>query len=386
MFGSPRRARWRLAASLAAAVSLSLAPLSLAPVSLAQSSMGGPVAAPSQPDRVQGEISNAVQKPAGSRCVRTGFSAPWSWIHMSRAQIDRTFDAIRDTGASEVRFGVEWGLAQPTPTSWDWSRQDAIVDAATARGLTITGIINHAPSWANGGGIDRTPPKDVSAYAEFARRAAERYRGRISQWEVWNEPNLTQFWTTGADTAEYARMLKAAYPAIKRAQPEAVVISAGLAPAADNGTNIAPTTFVRQLYANGAGGSFDALGMHPYTYPALPTDAHTAAWNPWYQLDGMHSLMSAHGDGHKKIWLTEFGAPTGTGRGAVDPRTQATIYASGLQRASQTDYAGPLYFYTLRDVGTNPLDVEDNFGLYREDWSAKPSLSPVSNAIRNSSC
>ena len=80
----------------------------------------------------------------------------------------------------------------------------------------------------------------------------------------------------------------------------------------------------------GAGPSLDAVAVHPYSYPALPRDPSTASWNTYERLPLLHDVMADHGDGAKQIWLTEFGAPTGTATGAVSLTTQATMARAGL--------------------------------------------------------
>src|SRR5205085_4468368 len=110
-------------------------------------------------------------------------------------------------------------------------------------------------------------------------------------------------WTPRPDPAAYTRVLKAAYPAIKGADPQATVLTGGTGPAANDGTQIAPLDFLNAVYANGGAGYFDAVSHHPYTFPAAyPGDP--LPWSPWYYMYGtspsMRSLMIAHGDGEKK--------------------------------------------------------------------------------------
>ena len=63
----------------------------------------------------------------------------------------------------------------------------------------------------------------------------------------------------------------------------------------------------------GGGGSFDAVGHHPYSYPYDPSGGQS--WNAFTQTGYLYQIMVANGDGAKKVWGTESGAPTGN-----DPR------------------------------------------------------------------
>ena len=69
-------------------------------------------------------------------------------------------------------------------------------------------------------------PQDL---ADFFSALATRYQGRIRAYEVWNEPNLAREWGDRLpDPTQYADLMKRCYTSIKAADPNAMVISAGL--------------------------------------------------------------------------------------------------------------------------------------------------------------
>lgn len=119
------------------------------------------------------------------------------------------------------------------------------------------------------------------------------------------------------------------------------VISAGMAPTTDNGRDIAPLTFLAGMYDAGARGSFDAVGMH-YTYPYLPNDPSTSSFSAAQQMFPMHDIMVSRGDGAKRIWMTEFGAPTGASSRSVTPQTQADTVQIILDAAKGVSWLGPV--------------------------------------------
>src|SRR5205085_304539 len=130
-----------------------------------------------------------------------------------------------------------------------------------------------------------TPPTNLGDYATFAATAARHFGPLgVHDYEIWNEPNIG-FWSPSPDPARYTQMLKQAYAAIKGVDPAATVISAGLSPYGSYGqqdaTHMNPLTFLQQMYANGAHGSMDGVGWHPYAYPYGTT---YAAWSAWSQM------------------------------------------------------------------------------------------------------
>ncbi len=177
----------------------------------------------------------------------------------------------------------------------------------------------------------------------------------------------------------YAALLKAASAAIRSADPDATVILGGLAAATSSdfsGKAIAATEFLETVYAQGAGDFFDAVGFHPYTGSDLPD--LNARRNSWGLMAGpIRSVMAAHGDEAKKIWITEYGAPTNENDGGVPEARQAELLASGVRIARDTPWLGPLFWYSYRDLGTDPADSEDWFGLMAEDGRAKPARAAL---------
>jgi hypothetical protein len=305
-----------------------------------------------------------------------GISAGGGLQFLSPEDRDRTLDDMVDLGVSWVRFDLNWADVQSDGRgSFDWARYDALVEAVVQRGLEPLVIIAYTPRWARPGSClddDKCAPARVRDYSRFVSKSVKRYGDRgVKHWEIWNEPNLVNFWKPAPDPERYAELLIRATAAIKRIDKEAVVLTGGTSPAADDGTNVAPVTWLLSLYANGAGSSFDAVSHHPYCFPWLGPGEY-GDWCAWSQMAdtpvSLRSVMTDHGDQDKKIWITEYGAPTDGAR-AVDEAVQAQWVTAAYEEVSKLSWAGPLFWYNHRDGG----DPEDSFGLRRSDWSAKPS-------------
>ena len=293
---------------------------------------------------------------------------------MTPADIDRTLDEMQAMGVNDVRILLPWAFMEPVPGYDYWDTADYIVNAADARGMGILGVINGTPSWAIPDGQPvsySTPPASNEQLAEFASAVASRYAGKVSAYEVWNEPNSFYGWSPTPDAAAYTQMLQTVYPAIKAADPNATVVGGVMISVTDYGNlTVNPINYLNQMYAAGAQGSFDALSYHPYQY-TLPFSL--GRWfgdaSPIVQLEQMHQIMVANGDGDKLIWSTEYGTPTSV----VDEGTQASLIQDYLSTWSQYDYAGPSFIYTTRDINTASTNPDDTFGVLRDDWSWKPA-------------
>ncbi len=309
---------------------------------------------------------------------RVGFSPGADILWATPADQARELDLMAATGAHWLRLDFPWPSIEPSRGQSNWAPFDTLVGAAHQRGFEIVGLAGYAPGWATQAASPGAPPVDPTAYGRFVGALAQRYGPQgVHVWELWNEPNLRSSWSADPNPAAYAVLLEAGSAAARAADPLARILSGGLAPATDarDGSQMSPITFVTGIYSAGAGDSLDAVAIHPYSYPALPRDTSTSSWNTYQRLPLVHDVMAANGDGEKQIWLTEFGAPTGTANGAVSLTAQATMAREGLLGSLGWSWSGPLFWYALRDRGTDPADREANFGLARRDFSLKPAYS-----------
>ncbi|AQT81491.1 hypothetical protein B1R94_22905 [Mycolicibacterium litorale] len=293
---------------------------------------------------------------------------------LSEADVDKTLDELQALGVKDIRIAVPWIFVQPNNSeAYDWSRLDMVVDAAAERDMGVLGVISGTPAWA-GFPVNGHPSPD--SYAEFASAVATRYQGKISAYEIWNEPNGVTFWSPVSAQA-YTDLLKAAYPAIKAADPHATVIGGVLgAVSTFPGFSTSAASFVEQMYAAGAHGSFDALSFHPYDY-VTPFSRGEGAGSPIEQVAAIRALMLANGDSGRKLWATEYGLPT-----SQVSQTQQAAYLHDFAVAwQQVDGAGPMFVYTTRDTATGAFDDEANFGIFTTDWTKKPAAQTVAALI-----
>jgi hypothetical protein len=312
---------------------------------------------------------------------------------------DRQADmnAIAVSGAKWLAVDIDWASIEYQNDKYRWAPLDNVVLGAKARGLKVLGILAYSPKWARGAdcpaGTTHCLPSRAEYYRDFAKVVTQRYgayalnpafRKGISAIQVWNEPNHYPF-VQKVNVALYTYMLKITFAAVKSADWTTSVLAGGLAPAPDDpsGKDMSPASFLGSIYLWGAKGSFDAVGHHPYSFPCSPLTE--APWNAFYQTLSLHFVMAANGDGGKKIWATETGAPTGadvngcaaTGGKSVTPDTQAAYTAQYIMRWTKDwgAFTGPLFWFQVRDNGTNAWVWEDNMGLLRRDYSVKPAFN-----------
>jgi hypothetical protein len=321
------------------------------------------------------------------RPAQLGVAASGGLHNFSASEIGRELDIARDAGARWIRFDMNWAVVQDAGKHrWNWAPFDRVVRAARARNLKVLGTIWYTPAWARPGGTPaHRPPTLAKNYGRFAGRAARRYKTMgVHHWEIWNEPNIPHAWDGGVNVKKYGAMLRSAARGIRRNDRRGVVITGGLSPAPNGGGSLAPATFLSRLYRAGFRRSFDHVGHHTSMFPYRPSTR--GAWSPWRQMawtrPSLRGVMKRHGNGKKKIWVTEYGAPTGGDR-AVSEAKQAALLTEGFRLWARYKWGGPLFWYAMRDRG--PESWHTRCGLARHDFSRKRAFAAyraIANAAR----
>jgi hypothetical protein len=310
--------------------------------------------------------------PAGG--VNFGGAYEQTFDSMPASQQSAVMQRVAAMGLKWIRVDVPFNSIEPNAGGFNWYI-DPEVKLAHTYGINVDALIDYPPGWATLPDGSPSP----SALAQFSTAAAQHLNAYgVHTFEIINEPNLGGNWGGTVNPAEYAAVLRSVYPAIKSVDPSSTVMTAGLSPATDasDGSSLSPLTFLSQVYAAGAGGYFDAVAIHPYSYPDMPLQADW--WNTFYNVPSLYNLMVAHGDGNKKVWITEYGAPT-AGANAVSQATQSTMVLDAFAAVKSWSWAGPIMLFDWQD------DAGDgNFGLLNSDGTPKPAATALTSLLLGS--
>ena len=294
------------------------------------------------------------------------FESPEYGIHLAQwwdmVAFERDVIKINEMGFGWAKQHFSWRDIEPAEKgAYDWWRPDQIVEKSEQYGTNLLVRIDRPPLWSviayEEQGIKITenqPPADLQDFFDFCGVLAERYKGRVQAWQVWNEPNLHREWgELPPDPAGYVELLEGCYTAIKAADPDAVVVSAGLAPTGTSSPEAMPDDeFLRQMYAAGGADYFDVLGLNAPGFKAAPEVSPDDAENPDLNLDvgnnrrfvfrhveDMRAIMIENGDAATQIAILEMGWTTDTRPDtpyswhAVTPQQQADYLVRAYQYA-----------------------------------------------------
>jgi polysaccharide biosynthesis protein PslG len=326
------------------------------------------------------------------------------------AKRDRALGMIADAGFAWVRQDFPWADIEidakgdfedrrNPPARSAWAKYDNIVALVEQHGLQLIVRLSSPPKWSHAGYTDLGefgPPANLADFADYAAAVAQRYKGRIHIYQVWNEPNIYPEWGEQAVNPEdYARMLCQAYGRIKQIDPQALVLSAALAPTvAQDGHDLSDLVFLQRMYNAGAGQCFDILSAQGYGLFSGPYD-HRAS--PLVTNVARHVLlrdiMVRNGDARKPIWLAELNwnatpntpdTISGVGSyGLVTEEEQARYVPQAYERARQEwPWVGVMSIWFFK----RPSDAERNqswyyFRMVEPDFTPTPLYSAVKDYI-----
>lgn len=242
----------------------------------------------------------------------------------------------------------------------------SFVDRANAEGMNILATLSFGnPLYSNSETDMPVSGEYRNAYINYVKAVVNRFKGKITAYEVWNEPNEEMFNTTGATAEEYAGLLKEVYNTVKAIDPDALVVGVSL-----SGTDM---TYTDTLLREGAAAYMDVFSIHPYNKMYLPEERLT------YDTNKVRVRLDAIGYGSMPVWVTEHGYYTSGDDYALTENMQAaymvrsSVLYDAWCKSGNTD--GKYMWYDLQNNGTDASDKEDNFGLIDYSLNPKPSYA-----------
>jgi hypothetical protein len=325
------------------------------------------------------------------------------------------FQRIAKGGVESVRVPLGWADLQAEPGGpIQWAGVDYLVEQAALSNLDVLPTISGAPTWAvptanvQGDRTAKAPARlPVSGAAAGAWRslliqAVERYgpggqfwathpnlpEKAIRSWQIWNEPNFKYF-VAKPNPAQYGKLVKLSYSALKAADPGSHVVLAGLFSQPLGGryyrvvkgrkklqhagsVNYFASYFLEQMYKRTPGikSKFAAVALHPYT----------ETWRYLTpEIEEVREVLKAAHDPAKALWITEIGWSSGPKRSndafAKGPGGQVAELR-GAFRLLTTNAAKwrlkRLYWFSIEDA-KGACNFCDGTGLFTEAFQPKRS-------------
>jgi hypothetical protein len=333
------------------------------------------------------------------------------WGH--REEADRDLRLAKEAGFTWVKQRFEWrNIEKFKKGDYQWFEPDITVDRINQAGLGIIARLDNQPDWARKDKIFPAsgPPDNIEDWKDFIQDFAERYKGKIQIYEIWSEPNISREWgNLKPDAKAYTEMLKVSYTEIKKIDPNAIVVSAGLSPTTEQSDRaISDTVFLKDMYANGAKAYFDMLGVHAPGFKAAPDmDPDVVSKDPaltnndpspeasrraysFRHAEDMRKIMEDNGDTAKQIAIMEMGWTTDSRANspyawhAVTPEQQADYLVKAFQyaKANWSQWAGPMVVLYIPEPEWTANDEQYYWSITNPDGTVRPAYNALKSFLQ----
>lgn len=194
---------------------------------------------------------------------------------------------------------VTWNYLQARPDQWNFKLLDKYVELAEQHHTEILLTLGYTPQWAasrpeevSSSGMHgvASHPADVSTWREYVRNVATRYKGRIHIYEIWNEANLSGYYSGTVE--QMVTLAKEAYTVLKEVDKSNTVIS-------PSGMGLGSNIVWLDDFLKGGGKYCDVIAYHFYVTPAQPERMLNV-------IQEVKEVLRRHGI-NKPLWNTESG-------------------------------------------------------------------------------
>ncbi|MBR4170956.1 MAG: hypothetical protein IKR48_04835 [Kiritimatiellae bacterium] len=328
----------------------------------------------------RGERSFVVVPPPGKRARNANqyyaVDTAQSWLLRSNKETKRypanaaavLSEIARRAGMEIVRERLSWSECEKQPGAFTWGQYQINADELSQRGVRVSGMFHDAPDWAVSGENVKLP-SDLLATYRFTKKLAEHFRGKMTDWEFWNEQDITAFSPESA--WEYASAMKAAYLGFKAGDTNVAVALGGLA-------ITRPSRYSEVMMRNGLRDYIDIMNVH--TYLSLATFPKN--------IGEIHDYMKRHGLQDRPLWFTENGSAQAEGNTEKESFIPGIGMHSGRQEMIVAEFL-PKSMLLLQSLGVdrdfyfvlppyNEGGGKKDWGLMRRDFSVKPAYAALS--------
>jgi len=279
-------------------------------------------------------------------------------------------------GASWAHVPLYWSQVEGTEGVYDWGNAagtENLLKAVSNHYMNTILYIDSTPLWALKAGFSGcgpVAPDKLTATANFLTATVAHYSAppyNVKYYELWSEEDAAGTlgcWGDPSDLtsfggAYYAEMLKLAYPAIKKGNPQAQVLFGGLLMncnpdhigycSGDMAANTSIAHFLEGALLNGAGSYFDGISFHAYDYYGYPGRYSNANWGTAWNTTGpvshakvlyLKSLLDKYSITGKFMVNTEVAVLCGSATGPVSPECVSADHEATVSAYIAESYAG----------------------------------------------
>ncbi|MGV6393600.1 cellulase family glycosylhydrolase [Pseudomonas caspiana] len=300
--------------------------------------------------------------------------------YFSPAAYQQQMDQLDALGLNWVRLTIHWPLIEPVQNSFDLRDLDGAMATMNAHHYNILAYMVGSAPFASSGpegapSRDQYPPRDFNVFATRMTSLVKRYP-QVNNWQVWNEPNIV--WLPKEDPAAYDTLLTTTADAIRAAEPDKTIVTAGMAYYSQ--MHSTPGYMLQTLLERGLGTRNIVAAYHPYSeYPEgdSPPDRDFLV-----RANAMNNLL--HSSGVQQVWATEWGWSSYNGpvemQAIIGLQGQADYTLRRLALMSALDYQR-IFLFNLSDLDARASARDQAYGLLDLQGNPKPVYTALLNFL-----
>ncbi len=274
-------------------------------------------------------------------------------------------ELVRLAGIPNVRDRLSWNDVNAAPGRYEWGHYKKNAELLSERKIAVSSVYARCPKFVQT--VSPRLPDDLLLTWRFARDASRAFRGKVTSWEVWNEPDIHY---APEPVWEFAATLKAAFLGHKAGAPEISVLPGAVC-------SMVRTSYDDGMYANDVARYAEAMNFHTYSAPARYPQIFAE----------LRSFLKKNGLEHRAIYVTENGTNLEglaqeksilPGLFAHSPE-QELIVAEFLPKSQillMMEGVARSYFFVFPPC--NEREGKKDWGILRRDGSVKPVYTAFS--------
>jgi hypothetical protein len=275
-----------------------------------------------------------------------------------------SFGAVHEGWIRLWDTGVQWQEVETSPNHYTWTRLDTLVAAARAHSARVTLVVAGTPSFYSSTPWN-VPSGRIDEYQRFVRKVMNRYHGRIDSYQVWNESNISTFWT--GTQRRMAQLTKAMHDARDAVAPRAKVVAPPLVTRLQYQLDAIRSYETQRVGGKPVWRYYDAVALS--LYPVATYHGRTGVPE-----DSMRQLRAAQKQlrrsgvpASKPIWDTEvnYGLQSGANGGTAAAPVSASRQAANVVRTYLLQAAAHV----------------KRIAWYRYDWGRIPGGGTLGNTL-----
>jgi hypothetical protein len=280
---------------------------------------------------------------------------------------EKEIDMIAAAGFRFIRMDFVWSRVERTKGKYDFAGYDRLVTSLAKRKIRPLFILDYGNRHYDGGQAPHTD-EGRAAFCKFVGAAAKRFAGRGILWEIWNEPNLNQFWKPKANVEDYCALAVGVCTALREGDPNCTIV----APA----TSGIDLRFIEKCFEAGLLTWLDGVTVHPYRSKAPETVT------PEYEK--LRELIDKYAPPEKKglpILSGEWGYSLLHFRRDSNPGEKQACYLTRQFLMNLMNDVRLSIWYDWHDDGPDPNEYEHNFGTVTHTYEPKPAYLAAKNML-----